>query len=140
MSPSPCCGKDKKASGADESPLAWFANMVSHCLDYAAAQKKLGRHIVGVTCEFTPRELIIAAGGIPVCLCGGSKEMIPAAEEFLPANLCPLVKSTFGYSVRQENPFLEMVDLVIGCPEKNASCQRLNSGIYSRFCMAGLSI
>ena len=70
--------------------------------------------MVGIFCEFTPRELIMAAGGVPVCLCGGSAKTIPAAEEQLPANLCPLIKSTFGYHVLRNNPFLEMADLVVG--------------------------
>ena len=56
----------------------------------------------------------MAAGGVPVCLCGGSAKTIPAAEEHLPANLCPLIKSTFGYHVLGTNPFLEMADLVVG--------------------------
>ncbi|MEI6148904.1 MAG: double-cubane-cluster-containing anaerobic reductase [bacterium] len=93
--------------------LSWFDDMVSHSLAYVRAQQRQGRHIVGITCEYTPRELILAAGGIPVCLCGGSAATIPAAEETLPANLCPLIKSTFGYSVTRQNPFLEMAELVI---------------------------
>jgi benzoyl-CoA reductase/2-hydroxyglutaryl-CoA dehydratase subunit BcrC/BadD/HgdB len=55
----------------------------------------------------------MAAGGIPVCLCGGSTKTIPAAEEYLPANLCPLIKSTYGYHIERKNPFLEMADLVV---------------------------
>ena len=31
----------------------------------------------------------------------------------LPANLCPLIKSTFGYHIEGSNPFLEMADLVV---------------------------
>jgi benzoyl-CoA reductase/2-hydroxyglutaryl-CoA dehydratase subunit BcrC/BadD/HgdB len=50
---------------------------------------------------------------VPVCLCGGSAATIPAAEQFLPANLCPLIKSTFGYHVTGKNPFLEWADLVV---------------------------
>ncbi len=102
-----------RGPGRKSGPLAWFDNMVEHCLDYAAAQKRRGRPIVGITCEYTPRELILAAGGIPACLCGGDADMIPAAEECLPSNLCPLIKSTFGYSVRKENPFLELAELVV---------------------------
>ncbi|MEI6809347.1 MAG: double-cubane-cluster-containing anaerobic reductase [bacterium] len=97
-----------------DEPILWFNDMVEHCLDYAGSRKRMGRHLVGMTCEYTPRELIIAAGGIPACLCGGDVDMIPAAEEYLPSNLCPLIKSTFGYSVRKDNPFLEMAELVIG--------------------------
>jgi len=87
--------------------------MVNHCYEYATAQKQAGRKLVGIMCEFTPRELIMAANAMPVCLCGGSAEMIPPAEDSLPANLCPLIKSTFGYSVQQANPFLEMADLLV---------------------------
>jgi benzoyl-CoA reductase/2-hydroxyglutaryl-CoA dehydratase subunit BcrC/BadD/HgdB len=64
-------------------------------------------------CEFTPREVILAAGGVPVCLCGGSAATIPAAEQFLPSNVCPLIKSTFGYHVTGSNPFLQWADLVV---------------------------
>ncbi len=94
-------------------PLAWFGKMIQNCYEYATAAKANGRHIVGIMCEFTPRELIMAADAVPVCLCGGSAEMIPPAEEHLPANLCPLIKSTYGYHVREANPFLEMADLVV---------------------------
>jgi len=87
--------------------------MIDHCLEHAEAAKAAGRPVVGIACEFTPRELILAAGGVPVCLCGGSAQTIPAAEEHLPANLCPLIKSTFGYHVERSNPFLEMADLIV---------------------------
>jgi len=93
--------------------MDWWKDMVPHALDYASKQKGKGRKIVGIMCEFTPREVILAAGAIPVCLCGGSAEMIPPAEEHLPANLCPLIKSTFGYSLENANPFLEMLDLIV---------------------------
>ena len=102
-------------SGAADSdcPLAHFGRMIDNCYEYASQAKAAGRPIVGILCEYTPRELILAAGGVPVCLCGGEAEMIPAAEEHLPANLCPLIKSTYGYHVRKANPFLEMADLVV---------------------------
>ena len=112
-----CCNRDGTtelcgAGAAD--PLTWFGNMLEHCLQYAGQAKSAGRPVVGILCEFTPRELIMAAGGVPVCLCGGSAKTIPAAEEYLPANLCPLIKSTFGYHLLGSNPFLEMADLVVG--------------------------
>jgi len=87
--------------------------MIEHCYEYASAASDEDRPIVGIMCEYTPRELIMAAGGVPVCLCGGSAETIPDAEEDLPANLCPLVKSTYGYCVQESNPFLGMADLVV---------------------------
>ena len=87
--------------------------MVQRCYDYATAEKEKGRKLVGIMCEYTPREIMMAAGAMPVCLCGGSAEMIPAAEQTLPSNLCPLIKSTFGYGVKKANPFLEMADLLV---------------------------
>ena len=87
--------------------------MIDHCYDFAEAARAQGRPIVGIMCEFTPREIILAAGAVPVCLCGGSAASIPPAEQFLPANLCPLIKSTFGYHVCGNNPFLQWADLVV---------------------------
>ena len=109
---------EKKANGqsrcaAGETPGGWFDHMIDHCYDYAVEARHGGRPIIGVLCEYTPRELILAAGGVPVCLCGGSAEMIPPAEEDLPANLCPLIKSTYGYHKRRANPFLEMAALIV---------------------------
>ena len=100
-------------SGPAPGPSAWFADMVDHCYAFAEAAKARGCPVVGILCEFTPRELILAAGGVPVCLCGGNAETIPAAEQFLPSNLCPLIKSTFGYHVTGKNPFLKWADLVV---------------------------
>ncbi len=111
---SPCGSGSSAEAAAAETPCAWFGRMIQNCLEYATAQKEAGKRIVGILCEYTPRELIMAAGGVPVCLCGGSAKTIPAAEEQLPANLCPLIKSTFGYHAQKSNPFLEMADLVVG--------------------------
>ena len=101
------------ASDSTTNPLAWFAGMIDHCSAFAEAARAQDRPIVGLMCEFTPREIILAAGAVPVCLCAGSTATIPPAEQFLPANLCPLIKSTFGYHVTGTNPFLKWADLVV---------------------------
>jgi benzoyl-CoA reductase/2-hydroxyglutaryl-CoA dehydratase subunit BcrC/BadD/HgdB len=88
--------------------------MIGNCHAYAQEQREAGRPIVGILCEYTPREIILAAGGVPVCLCGGSAETIPDAEKHLPVNLCPLIKSTYGYHQQGTNPFLEMASLIVG--------------------------
>jgi benzoyl-CoA reductase/2-hydroxyglutaryl-CoA dehydratase subunit BcrC/BadD/HgdB len=108
FSASPC-----PTAHPDTDPLSWFGGMVDHCYSFAENAKARGRPVVGILCEFTPREIILAAGAVPVCLCGGSAATIPAAEQFLPANLCPLIKSTFGYHVTGTNPFLEWADLIV---------------------------
>ncbi len=107
-----CSGTLSSGQNLDGA-FAWFRKMISNCYEYASSANAEGRRIVGIMCEYTPRELIMAAGAIPVCLCGGSADTIPAAEEDLPANLCPLIKSTYGYHVQKSNPFLEMADLVV---------------------------
>jgi len=108
-----CGSKGGSASQAATCPLTWFERMIPNCLEYAKDAKAKGRRIVGIMCEYTPRELIMAAGAIPVCLCGGSAETIGPAEEHLPANLCPLIKSTYGYHVQKANPLLEMADMIV---------------------------
>ena len=100
--PQPQCASDSMQSrGPVNGPAAWFGKMIQNCYEYATDAKAKGRHIVGIMCEYTPRELIIAADAVPVCLCGGSAEMIPPAEEHLPVNLCPLIKSTYGYHLQK---------------------------------------
>ena len=107
------CQRSDHAGGEPPDPLAWFGGMIDHCYDFAESAQAQGRPIVGIMCEFTPREIILAAGAVPVCLCGGSATTIPAAEQHLPANLCPLIKSTFGYHVTGKNPFLNWASLVV---------------------------
>lgn len=110
----PCCPPEPSGGPqAATGPFAWFEQMVPNNLAYAKAQKAKGRRLVGIMCEYTPREVIMAAGAMPVCLCGGDVSTIPAAEETLPANLCPLIKSTYGFSVQNSNPFLDLMDLVV---------------------------
>jgi benzoyl-CoA reductase/2-hydroxyglutaryl-CoA dehydratase subunit BcrC/BadD/HgdB len=76
--------------------------------------KEQGVKIVGVYCTFCPKELIMAAGAIPVSLCGTSNEPIAAAEEILPRNLCPLIKSSYGFAVTDTCPYFYFSDLIVG--------------------------
>ena len=108
-----CAGRPAMPRSAGEDPFAWFDDMVGNCHAYADKAVKTGTPVVGIMCEYTPRELLMAAGCLPVCLCGGDPETIPVAEEQLPSNLCPLIKSTFGYHMQKSNPFLEMADLLV---------------------------
>jgi benzoyl-CoA reductase/2-hydroxyglutaryl-CoA dehydratase subunit BcrC/BadD/HgdB len=109
MNPTAAC---PNAASLD-TVLSHFGAMIDHCYDYAEAAKAQGKRIVGIMCEFTPREIILAADAVPVCLCGGSAETVPPAEQHLPSNVCPLIKSTFGYHVTGRNPFLNWADLVV---------------------------
>lgn len=76
--------------------------------------KDSGRKVVGIYCTYCPQELILAAGAIPVGLCGTREEPIARAEEILPRNLCPLIKSSYGFAVSDTCPFFHFSDLIIG--------------------------
>ena len=76
--------------------------------------KEAGGRLVGFLCSYTPLEVIDAAGAAAVGLCGTSDETVQAAEEMLPANLCPLIKSTYGFAYSQKCPFTYSSDLIVG--------------------------
>ncbi|MCR5576572.1 MAG: 2-hydroxyacyl-CoA dehydratase family protein [Oscillospiraceae bacterium] len=76
--------------------------------------KEAGGMVAGVFCTFTPLEILDAAGFLPVSLCGMSDEVIPAAEAHLPRNLCPLIKSSYGFAVSQKCPYTYFADLIVG--------------------------
>lgn len=75
--------------------------------------KEQGRRIVGVFCTYTPWELVEAAGALSVSLCGIGDDNIPAAEVRLPANLCPLIKASYGAAVSDRCPFFYFSDMVL---------------------------
>lgn len=76
--------------------------------------KENGLKVVGSYCAYCPQELILAAGAIPVGLCGTKEEPIAAAEQKLPRNLCPLIKSSYGFAITDTCPFFYFSDLIIG--------------------------
>jgi len=53
-------------------------------------------------------------GGVPAVLCAFSNAPIGKAEETLPTNLCPLIKSSFGFIELKTCPFFELTDAVVG--------------------------
>ena len=76
--------------------------------------KKEGRPVVGTFCVYIPEEVVVAAGGICVGLCGGSQGSIPDAEKTLPRNICPMVKSAYGFKAGNICPYFQVVDFVYG--------------------------
>jgi benzoyl-CoA reductase/2-hydroxyglutaryl-CoA dehydratase subunit BcrC/BadD/HgdB len=75
--------------------------------------KKNGRKVVGFYCLYSPVELAVAAGAIPLPLCGTRNDPIEAAETVLPRNLCPLIKSSFGFAMTDTCPFFRFSDLIV---------------------------
>lgn len=75
--------------------------------------KEKGLRVVGTYCLYSPVEMVVAAGAIPVMLCGTSQNPVPAAEKVLPRNLCPLIKSSYGFAVTDTCPYFHFSDLLI---------------------------
>jgi len=82
-------------------------------LDIAQAKRE-GRKVIGFYCLYSPIEIAVAAGAIPVSLCGTRNDPIEAAEKVLPRNLCPLIKSSYGYAATDTCPYFRFSDLVVG--------------------------
>ena len=76
--------------------------------------KENGGKVAGIFCTFTPLEILDAAGIIPIGLCGMSDETIIDAEADLPKNLCPLIKSSYGFAVSEKCPYTYFSDMIIG--------------------------
>ena len=76
--------------------------------------KDAGIPIVGAFCTYFPQEIPAAMGAAVVGLCSTSDETIPDAEKDLPRNLCPLIKSSYGFAKTDKCPFFYFSDLVVG--------------------------
>jgi len=72
--------------------------------------KDRGENVVGIFCTYTPIELIYAADAHAVSLCGTSDEPITHGERDLPKNLCPLIKSSYGFAVSDTCPYFYLSD------------------------------
>lgn len=88
-----------------------------------------GGHVVGMFCSYTPLELFDAAGLACVGLCGTSNEPIADAEKVLPKNLCPLIKSSYGFAYTEKCPYTYFCDFIVGettCDGKKKMFELLN--------------
>jgi len=120
--------QDNRPKGMD-----YFDNLIAEIHGGRIAEileaKKKGAPVVGTFCVFVPEELIVAAGGICLGLCGGSPGSIPDAEKTLPRNICPMVKSAYGFKVGKICPYFQSVDFVYGettCDAKKKTWELLD--------------
>lgn len=91
--------------------------------------KEKGGRLVGYLCTYTPLEVFDAAKVAAVSLCGMSEDSIPSAELKLPKNLCPLIKSTYGFAYSDTCPYTYFSDMVVGettCDGKKKMYEKLN--------------
>lgn len=76
--------------------------------------KEQGIPLVGTYCTFMPQEIAMAAGAAVVSLCSTSDETIEESEKTLPRNLCPLIKSSYGFGKTDKCPYFYFSDIVVG--------------------------
>ena len=60
--------------------------------------KEKGVPVIGSYCTYFPQEIAMAMGAATMSLCSTSDETIVEAEKDLPKNLCPLIKSSYGFA------------------------------------------
>lgn len=70
--------------------------------------------LIGVFCTYFPQEIALSMGAATVSLCATSDETIADAEQDLPRNLCPLIKSSYGFAKTDKCPFFFFSDLIVG--------------------------
>lgn len=75
--------------------------------------KEEGNIVIGTYCSYTPYELIEAAGAIQATLCAVSQDGVIEGEKVLPANLCPMVKASYGMAKSDKCPYFHFSDMVI---------------------------
>lgn len=100
--------------------LDYFKQAYGLRVDDLKSQREAGKKVVGTFCLFVPDEIIYAAGADRVVLCGGKEDTISIGEQYLPRNVCPLIKSSLGSIVSSccgeaaACPHFGQVDAVIG--------------------------
>lgn len=82
-------------------------------LSYIQSKREQGSAVAGIYCGYAPIELLHAMDIIPAVLCAFSNNPVKAAEEVLPANLCPLIKSSYGFIITDTCPFYVLSEAVI---------------------------
>jgi len=83
-------------------------------LGYIQSQREKGKHVAGIYCGYAPLELFYAMDIVPAVLCAFANGTIEEAEKVLPANLCPLIKSSYGFIAKDTCPFYGFSEAVVG--------------------------
>ena len=78
------------------------------------AVKNSGQKIAAIFCTYTPREVIHAANAYSVSVCATGDNAVVEGEKYLPKNLCPLIKASYGFAKANKCPFVRNSDIVIG--------------------------
>ena len=82
-------------------------------LQYIQSRRQQGSPVVGVYCGYAPLEVIKAMKATVAVLCAFSNNTISSSEGVLPGNLCPLIKSSYGFIATDTCPFYGLSDVVV---------------------------
>jgi Benzoyl-CoA reductase/2-hydroxyglutaryl-CoA dehydratase subunit, BcrC/BadD/HgdB len=93
--------------------FAAFHEKRNENIDALLSAKKEGKKVIGFYCAFSPIELALAAGAIAVPLCGSKKEPFLAADNDLPPNLCPVIRSSYDLAITDTCPFFHASDMIV---------------------------
>lgn len=93
------------------------------------AKEESDKKVVGTFCLYVPDEILFGLDVIGIGLCGGTNFSNYAAEDLLPTNICPLIKSALGFGIGKICPYFATADLLIGettCDGKKKAWEILN--------------
>lgn len=102
--------RPKAMARFDHSFHASHASRVAEIREY----RKNGGKSIGTFCIYIPDEIALAAGVLPIPLCGGSNWSVNYADKMFPRDICPLVRSTFGMAFSGTCPYKTLKDLAVG--------------------------
>lgn len=94
--------------------LVPFSRLSEICLAHLAEAPERNIKVAGVYCAFAPEEIMRGLGMLPVTLCGKDEKPISTAETHLPAALCPLIKSSYGFALSDTCPYFAASNVIIG--------------------------
>jgi benzoyl-CoA reductase/2-hydroxyglutaryl-CoA dehydratase subunit BcrC/BadD/HgdB len=94
----------------DASFHASHRGRVAEILEY----RKKGGKAIGTFCIYVPDEISLAAGVLPIPLCGGSDWPVSYADKMFPRDICPIIRSTFGMVFSGTCPYGPLKDGIVG--------------------------
>jgi len=94
--------------------MTYFDSVIPNASAAIKSVREQGKKFVGFYCVFAPQELIVAADAVPVTLCSTKEEPIAEGEKYLPRNLCPLIKSSYGFAISEKCAFFNNSEFIIG--------------------------
>jgi len=86
--------------------LESFRNLLLTRHDVAKRWKKQGKPVVGLTCTYTPEEIVYAANALPIRILG-SLERTTLVDAYLPQNVCSFCRSCFDQALKGKYDYLD---------------------------------